>query len=337
MGMSKFKFLSAFFLFLSLSAGASVWEINKDHSEIFFQVPYLTVSEVTGRFNRFSGQVEFPEGRSLPSHVLITIETASLDTGNRQRDGHLRSQAFLRAKTHPHMTFEGRSFTELRHGQLRAQGTLTIAGTARPFSIDFSLTDPVKDTWNYENRFVRFRSKINRKDFKIVWNKTLTDNQYLVGEDITFWGTFQLQPRNLSTPSSKHMIPDTTYIRKREKLNRGEITADGFPKLEEKAAPVMRGKKTSAPDITPLTPAMDKAVEVEDIRGRTSWQVAFWTLGLFGFFACIILGLYTKKFVSEHWPQKYSEGGVFGILTDSVTIPLVFLYALAFWEVGWGL
>lgn len=327
--MQFLKLFCLFFTSLSFSASAITWQINKDHSELFFQVPYLTVSEVTGRFNKFSGKADFPEGKRIPSHILISVETDSLDTGNRQRDGHLKSQEFLKTKTHPQMIFESRSISELKPGQLRAQGTLSLGGVTKPFALNFELTDPRKDTWNYESRFARFRSKINREEFRIVWNKTLTDNKYLVGEEISFWGTFQLQPVNSSTPSSKHMIPDTKYIRKREKLNRGEISQvdvskPGSTASVEKTNPHVR----LAPEVN--------AKEISDIRGRTSWQVAFWTLGMFGFMACIIIGLYTKKIVSEHWPEKYAEGGLFGLLTDSVTIPLFLIYALTFWEVGWG-
>lgn len=335
--MAALTFLCAFLLSISFTAGAVTWQINKDHSELLFQVSYLSVSEVTGRFTSFTGQVEFPEKGSVPEKIFISVDTASLDTGNRQRDGHLRTQEFLKSKTNPFMTFESQEITELKAGQLRAKGTLTLGGVARPMSIDFSLSDSMKDTWNYENRFAKFRSTINRKEYGINWNKTLQDNKYLVGENITFWGTIQLQPRGQATPGNKHMIPDTAYIRKREKLLRGEISHEQFDR-ETGASQVKHTGASTPPTQKEIPRALveNKPAPDRDVRDRPLWQLSFWTLGLFGFFSSIIMGLYTKKIVSERYPEKYSEGGWFGLLTDSLSIPIMLFYALALWEVGWG-
>lgn len=335
--MHALKFVFAFLLCFSFSAGAVTWQINKDHSELLFQVSYLTVSEVTGRFTSFTGQVEFPENGSVPERIFISVDTSSLDTGNRQRDGHLRTQEFLKSKTHPYMTFESQEITPLKAGQLRAKGTLTLGGVAKPMSIDFSLSESMKDTWNYENRFAKFRSTINRTEYGINWNKTLQDNKYLVGENITFWGTVQLQPTGQGTPASKHMIPDTAYIRKREKLLRGEISQDEFDRETGASAVISPGASTpTIQSEIPETLVEDKPAPDRDVRDRPLWQLSFWTLGLFGFFSSIIMGLYIKKIVSEKYPEKYSEGGWFGLLTDSLSIPIMLFYALALWEVGWG-
>jgi polyisoprenoid-binding protein YceI len=68
---------------------AQEWKINSDHSEIFFRVPYLNISEVTGRFNSFSGSAEL--GEKEAKHVFLQIYSSAIDTGNRLRDGHLKS------------------------------------------------------------------------------------------------------------------------------------------------------------------------------------------------------------------------------------------------------
>src|SRR5690606_18454961 len=85
-----------FFLF-SVSSFAATWVSNPDHSEILFQVPYMGVSEVTGRFNDFRAEVLMDEdGPKGP--LTVTITSASIDTGNKMRDGHLRSNDFFQAK-----------------------------------------------------------------------------------------------------------------------------------------------------------------------------------------------------------------------------------------------
>ncbi len=331
--LKKYYLLFLLFIFCP-NLFAQSWKINKDHSEMFFQVEYLNVTDVTGRFNSFSGTVNF-ERPDLPKEISIRIETSSLDSGNNLRDGHLKSHEFLKSKEHPFITFKSETVSLKKDRNFVATGTLFLASVSRKHSFEFSLSAPKKDTWNYQSRFVKFKSKINRKDFNLVWNKTLSENKYLVGEEISIWGTFQLQPGSQVTPTSKHMIPDTSYIRKREKLNRGELTQDDF---DQDAKPSMGGK---SPQIlkpkTAQVPLTTKGIPYHrDFRQSMTWQVSFWTLGLFGFLAAIIIGLYTKNVIVQKYPDKYREGGRLGIISDSIIIVFVLVYVVAFWEVGWG-
>ncbi|MES2526130.1 MAG: YceI family protein [Bdellovibrionota bacterium] len=322
--------LSFFFLHPSYTF-ATNWKINRDHSEIFFEIPYLQVSEITGRFNEYDGHVSFSDKGNLPDEISIKVKTASLDSGNRQRDGHLKSQDFLKAQTHPEITFTSQMITHVGGEKYRAQGVLSVAGVANPFVIDFTMTPAVKDTWNFENRFVKFRSEFSRKDFRIVWNKTLADNKYLVGDMITIWGTFQLQPAGVKTPTSKHMIPDTAYIRDREKLNRGEevqptnVIPLPSPMVTHHKSPIV------------VTRATDSTISSrKDNRGTGTWWMSLGVLGLFGFLGSIMFGIYTKKMVSDKYPAKYRESSLLGLLTDAVAVFIILIYAVAFWELGWG-
>jgi polyisoprenoid-binding protein YceI len=331
----KVFLLLFFILSFSSSVPAVTWQINKDHSEIFFQIPYLKVSDVTGRFTDFSGVVMFDDG-GRPQRVSLKIKSSSLDTGNRLRDGHLKSEEFLRAKEHPEITFESEKFTEQKENQWSVSGGLALGGVVRPYTFDFTLSDPVKDTWNYETRFVRFKSKINRRDFGILWNKTLAQNEYLIGDEIRVWGTFQLQPAGHLTAGSKHMIPDTAYMRERERINRGE------------SVPAQKTSASSPQVQTPLTahkefsPAVSNAStstspqNVMDIRDRLSWQISFAILGMLGFISVILMGLFSKQWIMRKYPGKYREGGKQGMITDVVTIIVTLLYVVTLWEVGWG-
>lgn len=318
-------------LLLSPLIFAADWKINRDHSEIFFEIPYLQVSEITGRFNEFTGHVAFPEKGEVPREISIVVKTASLDSGNRQRDGHLKSQDFLKAPTHPEITFNSQKISQLSGEKYRAQGILSVAGVANPFVIDFTMTPSVKDTWNFENRFVKFRTEFSRKDFRIVWNKTLADNKFLVGDMITIWGTFQLQPESAKTPSSKHMIPDTAYIRNREKLNRGEVVQT--ENVSPLPTPIVSNSETPLQVVRQNDPVMSGK---KDNRGTETWWMSLGVMGLFGFLGSIMFGIYTKKMVSEKYPAKYRESSFLGLLTDAIAIFVILIYALAFWELGWG-
>ena len=215
------KFLILLLLSIPYSFAAT-WVTNKDHSEILFQVPYMGVSDVTGRFNEFDGEVVFRPGMKAIDSLTVEIAAASIDTGNKMRDGHLRGSDFFKSQEFQFITFKSNKVKTLKDKSFEAEGTLTVKGISKPSVIQFSTTDSLKDTWGYENKFVKFKSTLNRKDFNINWNKTLDGKEFLVGDTIAFWGTFQVQPSNGKTPNSKHMIPDTTYIRERDLQRRTE-------------------------------------------------------------------------------------------------------------------
>lgn len=212
-----------FLMLLSSTVFAGTWVSNKDHSEVMFQVPYMTVSELSGRFGDYESRVDFDDKTGEPSNIQVTIESASIDTGNKLRDGHLKGVEFFESSEYPQMIFIGKKLTKVNATTFKVMGSLKIKNITKDIVVDFTTTASVKDTWGYQNRFIKFNSKINRKDFKITWNKTLDEQKYLVGDEITFKGVFQMQPIDGKTPPSKHMIPDTQYIRDREqKLRNGE-------------------------------------------------------------------------------------------------------------------
>lgn len=212
---------------ISLNALSADWVINKDHSEIMFKVTYLNVSELTGRFTEYSGSVDWDEGQKRFRKISISVLTASADTGHKMRDNHLEGNDFFNSREFPKLTFESTEVKSIGKDKFSARGNLTIKGITKPSVVTFTLTDSVKDTWGYENKFAKFETMVNRKEFNLNWNKTLDGSKYLVGDDVTVWGVFQIQPANAMTPASKHMIPDTEYIRDREE----QLRKDG-PKEE---------------------------------------------------------------------------------------------------------
>lgn len=235
-GFMKALFLLLFFTQSLLAA--SSWHSNIDHSEIFFKVPYLSVSELTGRFNEFSAVTTFSDEK-IPENIEISIRAASIDTSHKLRDGHLKGSDFFNTTEYPEIIFRGNKITRLKNSEFKVEGYLKIKNVTKLSTIAFSITDSVKDTWGYENKFVKFSGKLNRKDYNIKWNKTLDEEKYLVGDEITFWGVFQLQPAGNKTPPSKHMIPDTEYIREREKTMRKNEEESSF---SQKLRKLINGK-----------------------------------------------------------------------------------------------
>ena len=201
-------------------------------------------------------------------------------------------------------------------------------------SIDFTMTESLKDTWGYENKFIKFKSTLKRKDFNLNWNKTLAGEKYLVGDVITFWGSFQIQPANHKTPSTNHMIPDTEYIRLREKEARGEVKILDTPSQSPLVDPPKVGLK---PAVT--LPRNERELSLpkeESVRKTFVWWVSLSVLGLLGFFSVIIISFYSKNILSEYFPRNYKENGILGFASDMVVILVVIIYSVAFWLVGWG-
>lgn len=215
---------------LAGAVSAGTWLTNKDHSEILFQVSYMQVSELTGRFNDFEGKAKFDQ--DLPENIIVTIKASSIDTANKMRDGHLKNSEFLAINQFPEIIFSGEKLVPQKKNHFKVHGVLTIKGISRKKSFDFSISDLVKDTWGYENRFVKFQGTISRKDFGMEWNKTLDGKQLLVGDEVTVKGIFQMQPQGQATPNSKHMIPDTDHIRQRDlKRKEGSWISDKLRSL----------------------------------------------------------------------------------------------------------
>ncbi len=202
----------------------------------------MGVSDLTGRFNEFHGEMLLSDKNGTPESVVVQILSSSIDTGNKMRDNHLRGNDFFQSEKHPHITFKSSDIKMIKANTFKATGELTIKGIKKMTTIEFTSTESLKDTWGYENRFVKFKSTLNRKDFNIVWNKTLDGQQFLVGETITYWGTFQVQPSNSKTPNSKHMIPDTEYIRERDKERIKASPKEEESALSQKLRKLINGK-----------------------------------------------------------------------------------------------
>lgn len=232
------KFLIANMLFLlAFNAFSSEkWAINRHHSEIVFKVPYMSLSEVSGRFQMFRGSMDYERNKDEFNNVSIDIDVSSIFTGNKMRDEHLRENDFFAVGTYPTITFKSKSIVE-KNGELKVVGDMTIHGVTKEVIFTGKKTPLEKDTWGYENIFVGLQTDLQREDFGLVWNKTLEASGYLVGKTVRVNVTFQIQPLARMTPFSKHKIPDTKTIRLREQYARGEISLEKYKELSgEKTA-----------------------------------------------------------------------------------------------------
>jgi len=164
----------------------STWNIDPAHSVAEFKVKHMMISNVKGHFPKVSGVLSLDETDVTKSQIEASIDAASINTREEQRDAHLKSADFFHVEQHPTLTFKSTSITQKGDGELTVTGDLTIRGVTR--SVTFAVegpTAPAKDPWGNTRIAVSGTTKINRKDFGLTWNAALETGGILVGDEVT--------------------------------------------------------------------------------------------------------------------------------------------------------
>ena len=173
-------------LSLPALASATTWNIDPDHSNIGFKVRHLMVSNVKGHFDKYSGVVNIDDKDIAKSKAEVTIDTASINTNVQKRDDHLRSADFFNVTTFPTMTFVSKKVAKAGKDKLKVTGDLTLHGITKEVVLDVEgPTAEIKDPWGNIRRGAVATTKINRKDFGVVWNKALETGGVVVGDEVT--------------------------------------------------------------------------------------------------------------------------------------------------------
>jgi polyisoprenoid-binding protein YceI len=164
----------------------TTWNIDPVHSIAEFKVKHMMISNVKGQFPKVTGKLTLDESYLGKSQVEATIEAASIETRDPQRDAHLKSADFLDVEKFPALSFKSTGIRQIRDGELAVEGSLTIHGVTRKvvFSVE-GPTPPAKDPWGNTRVAVSATTKINRKDFGLTWNTALETGGILVGDEVT--------------------------------------------------------------------------------------------------------------------------------------------------------
>lgn len=172
-------------LALPILASAATWNIDPDHSNIGFKVRHLMVSNVKGSFEKHSGTVDINDKDITKSKVEVTIDTNSINTNVQKRDEHLRSADFFDVAKFPVMTFVSKKVAKAGKDRLKVTGDLTLHGVTKEVVLDVEpLSKESKDPWGNIRKGTTATTKINRKDFGLVWNKALETGGVAVGEEV---------------------------------------------------------------------------------------------------------------------------------------------------------
>lgn len=160
------------------------WKIDPSHSQVQFTVRHMMISNVRGRFEEFAGTVDFDGQDPATLNIDVQIQANSINTRDAQRDGHLKSADFLSVEEYPYLTFKSTGVEKLGGNDLKIQGDLTIRGVTRPVTLEAEYAGVMTSPWGTVSAGFSAHTKINRKDFGLVWNQTLETGGILVGEDV---------------------------------------------------------------------------------------------------------------------------------------------------------
>jgi polyisoprenoid-binding protein YceI len=155
------------------------------HSRLGFVARHAMVTKVRGAFNVFEGTAHIDGNDPSKSSATVSIDVASVDTRQPQRDDHLRTNDFFDAPTYPKITFVSTSAEKVDDQTFRLTGDLTIKDVTKSISIDFEYNGSAKDPFGNQRVGFEGSTVINRKDYGVNFNAALETGGVMVSEKIT--------------------------------------------------------------------------------------------------------------------------------------------------------
>lgn len=161
------------------------WVIDPVHSEIAFKVRHLMITNVKGVFKNFDATIYTNGDDFNTAEVTFSMDPASVDTGNVDRETHLKSADFFDVENHKEITFVSKSVENVDGENFKLQGDLTIRGITKSVNLNVEFGGIAKDPWGNEKAGFTLTGKINRKDWGLEWNVAIETGGVLVGDDVT--------------------------------------------------------------------------------------------------------------------------------------------------------
>jgi len=161
------------------------WQIDPAHTNVQFSVRHLMISNVRGEFGKVSGTAQTDDQDLTRSKIQATIDAASINTREPKRDQHLKSPDFFDVAKFPTIAFTSKKIEKAGDNRFKVTGDLNLHGVTREVVLDVeSSGPPIKDLMGMTRAGARASTKINRKDFGIVWNKALDGGGIAVGDEV---------------------------------------------------------------------------------------------------------------------------------------------------------
>jgi polyisoprenoid-binding protein YceI len=164
---------------------SGIYTIDPAHSRIGFVARHAMITKVRGSFNEFEGSGVLDATNPENSNLSLTIQAASIDTRNADRDGHLRGNDFFDMEKYPEITFRSTDVAAVDDTNFNVTGDLTIKETTKPITVRLEFTGGAVDPFGNHRIGFEGSTEINRKDWGVNWNAVLEAGGMLVSEKVT--------------------------------------------------------------------------------------------------------------------------------------------------------
>ena len=164
-------------------AESARWNVDPEHSMIEFRVVHMVVSKTTGHFTDYQGFIDMDAEAGTVKAIEATIKTASVNTNHEKRDAHLRNPDFFDVEKYPTMSYKMKSYKKTAEGY-QAVGELTLHGVTKEVTLTGDFNGVAKDPLGNMRAGFNAEGKLNRKDFGMVWSKTLDSGGLVVGDEV---------------------------------------------------------------------------------------------------------------------------------------------------------
>lgn len=168
------------------------WNLDTMHSELQFKVKHLVISTVTGSFKNFNVEVTTNGEDFATAVVKLTADVSTIDTGNEQRDGHLKSDDFFNAEKFPQLTFESTGIKKIDEENFILSGNLTIRDITKTVDLNVVLGGIAVDPYGNTKAGFEVEGKVNRKEFGLKWDAVTEAGSVVVADVVKIHGNIQV-------------------------------------------------------------------------------------------------------------------------------------------------
>jgi polyisoprenoid-binding protein YceI len=162
----------------------TTYQVDAAHSEVAFTVRHMMFAKVRGQFKKWTAELDYNAQDPKASSVRAEVDTASIDTGEAQRDNHLRSGDFFDAEQHPKMVFKSKRVEAAGQGRYKVVGDLTIRDQTHEVTLDVEETGRGKDPWGNERIGFSAKGSLSREQWGLRWNQALEAGGVLVSDKV---------------------------------------------------------------------------------------------------------------------------------------------------------
>lgn len=167
------------------TATRSTWNLDPSHSVAEFKIKHMMISYVRGEFTGLSGVLKLDESDYSLSAVAVSIPIATIRTSDEKLDAHLKNEDFFDVEKFPTMTFQSSNIQSVGDRDYEVTGELTIHGLTKSVTLNVNdVSEPATDPWGNRRIGLSGSTRINRKDFGIIWNTALDSGGVLVGDEV---------------------------------------------------------------------------------------------------------------------------------------------------------